>query len=36
VLADLCRDGDDEVHRVLTEKVFPSQADVIDSADWRP
>ncbi|MET0703309.1 MAG: isochorismatase family cysteine hydrolase [Mycobacterium sp.] len=36
VLADLCRDGDEEVHRVLTEKVFPSQADVIDSAGWRP
>jgi nicotinamidase-related amidase len=36
VLADLCRDGDDEVHRVLTEKVFPGQADVIDSADWQP
>jgi nicotinamidase-related amidase len=36
VLADLCRDGDDDVHRILTEKVFPRQADVIDSADWQP
>ena len=36
VLTDLCRDGDDDVHRVLTEKVFPTQADVIDSADWQP
>jgi nicotinamidase-related amidase len=36
VLDDLCLDGDDEVHRVLTQKVFPRQADVINSADWRP
>jgi nicotinamidase-related amidase len=36
VLADLCLDGDDEVHRVLTEKVFPRQADVINSSDWDP
>jgi nicotinamidase-related amidase len=36
VLADLCLDADDEVHRVLTEKIFPRQATVIDSADWRP
>lgn len=31
VLADLCRDQDAEVHRVLVEKVFPRQADVIIS-----
>jgi nicotinamidase-related amidase len=36
VLADLCRDSDDEVHRVLVEKVFPRQAEVIDSTAWRP
>jgi len=36
VLEDLCLDGDDEVHRVLTQKVFPLQADVRVSADWRP
>ncbi|CAN5234534.1 hypothetical protein BH09ACT8_BH09ACT8_22150 [soil metagenome] len=36
VLADLCRDQDDEVHRVLVEKVLPRQAEVIDSADWDP
>jgi len=36
VLEDLCLDGDDEVHRVLTQKVFPRQADVRVSADWRP
>jgi nicotinamidase-related amidase len=36
VLADLCLDADSEVHRVLTTKVFPRQAEVIDSGDWRP
>jgi nicotinamidase-related amidase len=36
VLADLCRDNDDEVHRVLIEKVFPRHGEVIDSADWQP
>jgi nicotinamidase-related amidase len=34
VLADLCLDADEEVHRVLTEKVFPRQATVIDSTQW--
>jgi nicotinamidase-related amidase len=34
VLADACGDSDEEVHRVLTEKVFPRQADVIDVATW--
>ena len=34
VLADGCLDGDPEVHRVLTEKVFPRQADVVSIADW--
>ena len=34
VLADGCLDGDPEVHRVLTEKVFPRQADVTTVADW--
>jgi nicotinamidase-related amidase len=36
VLDDLCLDGDDEVHRVLTRKVFPRQAEVLPAADWRP
>lgn len=36
VLEDLCLDVDEEVHRVLTGKVFVRQADVIASADWRP
>jgi nicotinamidase-related amidase len=34
VLADGCLDADPEVHRVLTEKVFPRQAEVCDIADW--
>jgi nicotinamidase-related amidase len=29
VISDCCADMDAEVHRVLTEKVFPRQADVI-------
>jgi nicotinamidase-related amidase len=36
VLADLCLDSDEEVHRVLTTKVFVRQAEVIVAADWRP
>lgn len=34
VLSDLCADMDDEVHRVLTQKVFPRQAKVITSEEW--
>jgi nicotinamidase-related amidase len=34
VLRDACADGDEEVHRVLTEKVFPRQAEVLDVAGW--
>ena len=34
VLADGCVDGDPEVHRVLTEKVFPRQADVVTVEEW--
>ncbi|WP_326559953.1 cysteine hydrolase family protein [Micromonospora sp. NBC_01796] len=34
VLADGCLDADPEVHRVLTRKVFPHQADVTTVADW--
>ncbi|HSZ73912.1 MAG TPA: isochorismatase family cysteine hydrolase [Rhizomicrobium sp.] len=34
VLADCCADPDAEVHRVLTEKVFPRQADVIQLTDF--
>src|SRR5882757_5667195 len=35
VLADATADPDPEVHRVLTEKVFPHQADVINTDDLR-
>ncbi|MEU4932598.1 isochorismatase family cysteine hydrolase [Streptomyces yokosukanensis] len=34
VLADGCLDADAEVHQVLTEKVFPVQADVVTVDDW--
>ncbi|MEH7417980.1 isochorismatase family cysteine hydrolase [Neobacillus drentensis] len=34
VLSDACLDGDPEVHRVLTEKVFPRQADVMTVDKW--
>jgi nicotinamidase-related amidase len=34
VLADGCLDADPEVHRVLTEKVFPRQAGVVSIAEW--
>jgi nicotinamidase-related amidase len=34
VLKDCCSDRDAEVHRVLTEKVFPRQASVITAAEF--
>jgi len=34
VLSDCCADADDEVHRVLTQKIFPRQATVVSSAEW--
>ncbi|MEC4019792.1 cysteine hydrolase family protein [Streptomyces sp. H27-D2] len=34
VLADACLDTDPEVHRILTENLFPRQADVITIEDW--
>ncbi|MGW3111625.1 cysteine hydrolase family protein [Streptomyces sp. NPDC001091] len=34
VLADGCGDTDPEVHRVLTEKVFPRQAEVTTVDEW--
>lgn len=34
VLSDGCGDGDPEVHRVLTEKVFPTQATVTTVDEW--
>jgi nicotinamidase-related amidase len=34
VLADLCADFDAEVHSVLTRKVFPRHAQVMNATDW--
>ena len=34
VLSDGCLDADPEVHRVLTEKVFPRQAEVLSVTEW--
>ncbi|GMA61683.1 cysteine hydrolase [Alicyclobacillus fastidiosus] len=34
VLSDACADADPEVHRVLMEKVFPRQADVLTVDNW--
>jgi nicotinamidase-related amidase len=34
VLADCCGDADEEVHRVLTTKVFARQADVLNLSEW--
>jgi nicotinamidase-related amidase len=35
VLKDACLDADPEVHRVLTEKIFPRQAEVLTVAEWQ-
>ena len=35
VLADCCADGDEEVHRLLTTKIFPRHADVLMVDDWN-
>ena len=35
VLSDCCADADEEVHRVLTTKVFPRQADVVKVGEWN-
>jgi nicotinamidase-related amidase len=34
VLADCCADQDAEVHRVLVEKVFPRQSEVMNACEW--
>jgi hypothetical protein len=34
VLGDACTEGDDEVHKVLLNNVFPRQADVLTVTDW--
>jgi nicotinamidase-related amidase len=35
VLSDCCADGDDEVHRILTTKIFSRQADVLTVKEWK-
>ncbi|MEU7638967.1 cysteine hydrolase [Streptomyces sp. NPDC039016] len=34
VLADACLDTDPEMHRTLTERLFPQWADVLTVGDW--
>jgi len=34
-LSDCCADGDEEIHRVLTTKIFTRQADVLSLEEWR-
>lgn len=34
VLEDCCADFDEEVHRVLIQKIFPSQATVVNSQEF--
>ncbi|RFZ91816.1 cysteine hydrolase [Mucilaginibacter conchicola] len=34
ILTDGCHDADEEVHRVLTTKVLPKQAQMISIDDW--
>jgi len=34
VLRDACADADEEVHRVLLDKVFARQADVLTVDEW--
>ena len=36
VLSDSCADQDEEVHRVLTTKIYPRQAEVIETQAWKP
>ena len=34
VLSDCGADADEEVHRALTQKIFPRQASVVASTEW--
>ncbi|MSQ30657.1 MAG: cysteine hydrolase, partial [Dehalococcoidia bacterium] len=34
VVKDGCDDADEEVHRVLTEKLFPRQTTVVTAAEF--
>ncbi|HTE32312.1 MAG TPA: isochorismatase family cysteine hydrolase, partial [Chryseolinea sp.] len=35
VLSDCCADMDEEVHHVLTTKIFPRQAEVVTAKEWH-
>ena len=35
VLSDCCADGDEETHRVLTEKIFTKRGDVMTLDVWK-
>jgi len=35
VLSDCCADGDEETHRVLTQKIFTKRGDVMSLDAWR-
>lgn len=35
VLSNACADVDEEVHRILTTKVFTRQADVMNTEEWN-
>jgi nicotinamidase-related amidase len=34
VLSDACADGDAEVQRILMEKIFPRQAEILTVVEW--
>ena len=34
VISDFCADREDEVHRVLTTKIYPRQASVFTTGEW--
>ncbi|MFZ4932137.1 cysteine hydrolase family protein [Chryseobacterium sp. Mn2064] len=34
IIEDCCKDGDEEVHQLLMNKVFPRQAEVITVNNW--
>jgi len=34
VIVDCCADRDEEVHRVLTTKIYPRQALVVTAGEW--
>jgi nicotinamidase-related amidase len=34
VIADCCADRDEEVHKILTTKVFINQSEVLSLAEW--